>query len=179
MPKPKKVDFVNKQSFLTGWFGRRKPLLAVEIADLYHNLQTNAIGKALITGFAQTAETEDARDYLKRGKEISNKHIKIFTSILTEEDIPVPRNWDEDVLDSTEAAFSDKLMMFHISLLSSSGIGNYGGAISTSTRRDLATHFSRLLTEIAQYTEDGANLQIKHGWMEQPPQSVDNNDLIK
>jgi hypothetical protein len=177
--RPKKVDFVNHQNFLTGWFGDKKPLLALEITNIFHNIQTNAIGKALITGFAQTAETKDARDYFKRGKEISTKHIKIFTSILTEEDIPVPRNWDDDVLVSTKAPFSDKLMMFHISLLSSTGMGNYGGAMSTSTRRDLAAHFSRLLTEIGQFAEDGVNLQIKHGWMEQPPQSVDINEIIK
>lgn len=176
---PKKVDFVEHQNFLTGWFGPRKPLLAIEITNLFHNIQTNAIGKALISGFAQTADTQDARDYLKRGKEMANKHMKIFTSILTEEDIPVPRNWDDDVLASIEAPFSDKLMMFHISLLSAVGIGNYGQAMATSTRRDLATHFSRLLAEVGQYAEDGANLTIKHGWMEQPPQSVNSNELIK
>jgi hypothetical protein len=50
-------------------------LLALEITNLFHNLQTNAIGKALITGFAQVADTEDARDYFKRGKVIATKHI--------------------------------------------------------------------------------------------------------
>lgn len=176
---PKKVDFVEHQNFLTGWFGPRKPLLALEITNIFHNIQTNAIGKALITGFAQTANTQDARDYFKRGKEMANKHVKIFTSILSEEDIPVPRNWDDDVLDSTEAPFSDKLMMFHIALLSATGLGNYGQAMATSTRRDLATHFSRLLAEVGQFAEDGANLQIKHGWLEQPPQSINKNELIK
>lgn len=176
---PKTADFVKHQNFLTGWFGHRKPLLALEITNLFHNLQTNAIGKALITGFAQTAGTKDVQDYFKRGKEIANKHMKVFQSILTEEDIPVPRNWDDDVLASTEAPFSDKLMMSHISLLNVTGMGNYGGAMSSSTRRDLTTHFSRLIMEIGQYAEDGANLLIKHGWMEQPPQSVDKNAIIK
>jgi hypothetical protein len=176
---PEKADFVEHQNFLTGWFGPRKPLLALEIMNLFHIIQTNAIGKALITGFAQTAETQDARDYFKRGKEMATKHMKIFTLILTEEDIPVPRNWDDDVLASTKAPFSDKLMMFHTSLLSATGMGNYGQSMATSTRRDLATHFSRLLAEVGQYAEDGVNLQIKHGWMEQPPQSVNSNELIK
>lgn len=154
-------------------------MLAVEIMNLFHNVQTNAIGKALITGFAQVADKQDVRDYFKRGKEMASKHIKLFTSILTEEDIPVPRTWDDDVLASTEAPFSDKLMMFHISSLTVTGMGNYGAAMATSTRRDLATHFSRLLAEVGQYAEDGANLQIKHGWLEQPPQSVNSNELIK
>jgi hypothetical protein len=70
-------------------------------------------------------------------------------------------------------------MMFHIALLSATGMGNYGQSMATSTRRDLATHFSRLLAEVGQYAEDGANLQIKHGWMEEPPQSKSRNELIK
>ncbi|WP_174727282.1 DUF3231 family protein [Mesobacillus harenae] len=175
---PEKVDFVKHQSFLTGWFGSRKPLLSVEITNLFHNLQTNAIGKAFISGFAQTAKTKDARDYFKRGKDISNKHIKVFTSILTEEDIPVPRSWDDEVLASSEAPFSDKLMMFQVSLLSALGVGNYGVAMSASTRRDLTAHFARLSMEIGQYAEDGANLSIKHRWLEQPPQSVDKNGIV-
>lgn len=176
---PNKVDFVEKQGFLTGWFGERKPLLAVEIMNLYHNIQTNAIGKALIMGFSQVADTQDARDYFKRGKEISVKQTEVFRSILKDEDIPTPMTWDTEVLDSTEAPFSDKLMMFHVSLLSATGIGNYGAAISTSTRRDLATHYLRLLGEIGQFAEDGANLMIKHGWMEEPPQSTDREGLTK
>ncbi|WP_163970378.1 DUF3231 family protein [Oceanobacillus halotolerans] len=179
MNKPKEPEYVNKQSFLTGWFGNRKPLLGIEITQCFHDLQANAIGKALITGFAQTAETKDVRDYFKRGKEISNKHIKVITTILTEEDIPVPRNWDDEVISSTEAPFSDKLMIFHVSFLSQISIGNYGTSISQSTRRDLITHLTRLMGEIGQYVEDGANLMIKHGWLEQPPKSVDKNDIIK
>ncbi|SFF04392.1 DUF3231 family protein [Alteribacillus iranensis] len=176
---PKEVDFVEHQSFLTGWFGRRKPLLAVEIMNIFHNLQTNSIGKAVITGFAQTAQTEDTRDYFQRGKEIASKHVKIFQSLLTKEDIPAPQTWDDDVLPSTDPPFSDKLMMFHVSMLSATGMGNYGASLSSSTRRDLATHYTRLLAEAGRYAEDGANITIKHGWMEQPPQSVNSDDIIK
>ncbi|MGO4890480.1 DUF3231 family protein [Anaerobacillus sp. MEB173] len=176
---PDKVDFVKKQGFLTGWFGERKPLLGVEIAHLYHNIETNAVGKALIMGFSQVADHQDSRDFFKRGKEVSSKHIEVFNSILKDEDIPAPMTWDTDVTDSQEAPFSDKLMMFHINLLNATGIGNYGLAMSGSTRRDLITHFVRLSAEIGQYTEDGANLMIKHGWLEEPPQSVDREDLTK
>ncbi len=176
---PDKVDFVKSQSFLKGWFGERKPLLGVEIAQLFHNAQTNAVGKALIMGFSQVAVKQDARDYFARGKDISKKQIEIFSSILNEEDIPSPMTWDTDVTDSQEAPFSDKLMMFHITLLNATGVGNYGLAMAASTRRDLVAHFVRLSEEIGQYAEDGANLMIKHGWLEEPPQSIDREKLSK
>ncbi|WP_378936618.1 DUF3231 family protein [Metabacillus herbersteinensis] len=40
---PKKVDFIKKQSFLTGWLGERRPLTALEITNLYANLQRNVL----------------------------------------------------------------------------------------------------------------------------------------
>ena len=175
---PKQVDFVQKQGFLTGWFGERKPLLAMEIMHLYHNIQTNAIGKAIIMGFAQVASSKDVRDFMLRGKEIAVKHIEIFSSLLRDEDIPVPTSWDSDVLDSTLSPFSEKLMLFHVAFLSAAGIGNYGSAISISTRRDIITHYSRLVAEVGLYTEDGANLMINHGWLEEPPQAIKRAELI-
>ncbi|MBP1932385.1 DUF3231 family protein [Ammoniphilus resinae] len=176
---PKKVDFVKDQSFLKGWFGERKPLLSMEIAQLWHNIQTNEIGKALVMGFSQVAKTADVRDYMVRGKKISAKHIEIFGSLLTDNDLPSPVSSDADVTDATIPPFSDKLMLFHASALSAAGMGNYGAAIATSTRRDLVAHYLRLNAEIGQYAEDGANLMIKHGWMEQPPQSVDREELAR
>ncbi|GAE34759.1 DUF3231 family protein [Halalkalibacter akibai] len=176
---PEKIDFVKEQSFLAGWFGDQKPLLASEIMHFFHNVQTNAIGKALIMGFSQVASSPDVRDYFKRGKEIAIKQIKVFHSILQNEDIPTPMTWDSEVMNSIEAPFSDKLMVYHIALLNIMGLGNYGMAISTSTRRDLIKEYMRLSGEIGLYAEDGANLMIKHGWMEEPPQAVDREKLSK
>lgn len=48
IPIPEKVDFVQKQSYLTGWFGERRPLNAAEIMNLYDDMQRNGIGKALV-----------------------------------------------------------------------------------------------------------------------------------
>lgn len=82
-------------------------------------------------------------------------------------------------MDSTIPPFSDKLMMFHVTQLITGGMGNYGTSMSASTRRDLLTHYQRFIVEVGQYSEDGANLMIKHGWLEQPPQSVDRKEIAK
>lgn len=175
---PDKVDFVERQSFLTGFLGEKRSLVAPEITMLFNNIQTNAIGKTLITGFAQTAQSREVKDYFIRGKRIAQKHIDIFSDILKKEDLPAPMTWDTALSDSTIPVFSEKLMMFHVSGMIAAGIGNYGASMSGSPRRDLGLKYASLIPEIALYAEDGANIMIKHGWLEEPPQSDNRDKLI-
>ena len=41
---PKQVDFVHDSSYLTGWFGDKRPLNAIEISGLSYNMQ-KTVGK--------------------------------------------------------------------------------------------------------------------------------------
>ncbi|HET7521834.1 MAG TPA: DUF3231 family protein [Bacillales bacterium] len=179
IPTPESTGFVTDQSFLGGWFGENRPLTALEIANLYANIQRNALGKALLTGFSQVASSQEARKYTMRGKEIATKHIEIFSSKLNQDDLPASVSWDAEVTDSTVAPFSDKLMMFHTTGLTAISIGYYGTCLATSLRRDVSTDYSRLTTEIMKYSLDGAKLMIDNGWMEEPPQAPDRGRLAK
>ncbi len=176
---PDKVDFVEKQQFLTGFFGKKRALTSVEITHLFLNIQTNYIGKSLITGLAQIAENQEVKQLLSRGKQMAQKHVEIFTKYLIEEDLPAPMGWDSAISDSTTKVFSDKLIMFHVSGMIAAGIGNYGAAMAASPRRDVGARYASLIPEIALYAEDCANLMIKYGWLEEPPQSDDRDGLIK
>ncbi|MDQ1913278.1 DUF3231 family protein [Paenibacillus sp. GD4] len=177
IPNAESIEYVHHEGFLNGIFGDKRPLNAMEIAHLFANIQTNALGKALIYGFAQTANSDEVRKYFLRGKEIAHKQIEVFSSYLRDEDLPAPMTWDSDVLDSTDAPFSDKLMLFHICGLNAAGVLNYGTALSFSLRRDLASAYVRLTGEIETFVDDGAELMIKNGWMEKPPGTVDRRVL--
>ncbi|MDZ5472953.1 DUF3231 family protein [Bacillus sp. 31A1R] len=179
IPYLQEVDMVEKQHFLAGWWGEQRPLTAAEITHLFSNIQTNHMGTAVITGFAQVAKSKDVRDYFKRGKEISKEQIEVFSKSLHEDDLPAPVTWDAQVQDTTESPFSDKLMLFQISLMTAAGMGNYGTAISASPRRDIAAVYVRLQGEIGLYAEDGLNLLIKHAWLERPPHAADRDQLMK
>ncbi|WP_010094493.1 DUF3231 family protein [Ornithinibacillus scapharcae] len=174
---PSKSDYVKKQSFLTGWFGERRPLTGLEITTLYANIQRNHLGGSTLIGFGQVAQSKDVKKYLIRGKEIASKHVEIFGSLLNEEDLPTPMSWSSEVTDNTSFVFSDKLMMFETSSLISASMGYYGLALSQSMRRDVSTHYTRLLAEIMKYAEDGANIMIKNGWFEEPPMALDRGKL--
>lgn len=179
---PVNIDFVDDKSFLSGGFfglAEKRPLLSVEIAHLFANLQTNSLGKALLMGFAQVARSRDIRQYMLQGKDLSTNHIKVFSELLVNEDLPAPMTYDADVSDSTEAPFSDKLMLYHISLLVAAGTANYGAATAASPRRDIAANYVRLAAEIATYAADGAKLMIEKRWLEEPPQAVNRKELTK
>lgn len=179
IPMPKDVSFVTDQNYLGNMFGKQRVINSIEMTHIFTNIQTNTIGKSLMTAFAQVCNSNDLRQYILRGKEIAQKHISIFSKILQSNDIPAPSPWDTAITDSTLAPFSDKLMLFHVNAMIAAGIGNYGAAMASSPRKDIGLKYARLVTEISFYAEDGANLMIKNGWLEEPPQAPDRNKLIQ
>lgn len=174
---PKSVDFVKHQSFLTGFFGDKRPLSGPEITNLYSNYQRNALGVATLIGFSQVAQSKEVVKFLLRGKEIAKKHCQIFGSILTDEDIPIPTSLETEVTNSNTFTFSDKLMVFYVTALIGLSIGYYATGMAMSPRRDIGLKYVRLSEEILAYAEDGANLLIKNGWLEQPPMALNRDKL--
>ncbi|MGM8365725.1 DUF3231 family protein [Virgibacillus sp. W0181] len=180
IPYPQMIEYVNKQNYLSGgWFSDKRPLNAIEITNLYFNVERNTIGKALITGFSQVAASKEVRQFMSKGRDISRKHTDIFSNLLREDYLTVPVAWDAQPTDSTEAPFSDKLMMFHILTMNASGIGEYGTALGVSERADLSVTYTRLTAEIAKFLKDGADIMINNGWMEKPPQAADRKQIAK
>ena len=170
VPYPTEIEFVHKQSFILEMLGKR-PLIATEVTNLYANSMTNNVGSIIAASFAQVAEAKEVREYISRGADIAIKHIKVFSSYLTNHELPIsiPLSASQDLTESTESPFSDKLIMYHFGFMSIAGAGNYGVSISTSMRSDLVVDYSRLLAEIIKYSEDGQNIMIKNGWFERPP----------
>ncbi|MFC2948366.1 DUF3231 family protein [Virgibacillus sediminis] len=179
IPIPDQVEFVEKQGYLTGWFGERRPMNAIEIMHFYNNMDRNAVGKALLLGFAQTSGLKEISNYMVRGVHIASKVVEFMANILSQENLSQSPTLDSEVLKSTTPPFSDKLMMYQVSMLSGLSLGYYGVALGTVARRDLGSKFIRILLEGVQYAEDGANLMIEHGWMEKPPASIDNIEIAK
>ena len=178
---PKETDNVDSKKYFSGLnpLSSKRPLNAVEISHLYLNTMTNAIGIKLCLAFAQTSPLKEIQDFMIRSKEISQKHIKLFSDKLLKGDIETPHLPDVAVSDSTTQTFSDKLMMFHMSLLMSSGIGNYATAGAASQRSDLTVNYERLSLEVARLAKSGADIMIKHSWLEQPPGIKDREKLAK
>lgn len=173
----KEVDFVKKQNFLRGFLGERRPLLAEEIEHLFFRIRSNMIGGALVTGFQQVAGSKQVKSFMARGAVIARKHVDTLSRVLQKENIPVPMHSGELITDSTISPFSDRLMMQHVVALTGVGIGNYATAMASSLRHDLSVKYLRLNSEAVNYGEDGLNIMIENGWLEEPPRKTDMRDV--
>jgi hypothetical protein len=170
-------EFIEKQNFIGGLIGGRRTLNCIEINHIFWDLKKVQLSKSITIGFAQVAKSQEVKKYLWRGVEIYSKHIEVFESILSQDHLPQPKSEEAEITNSTTAPFSDRLMMYHKSLFNSTSIGFYGMAISSSQRTDLLVHYTRLIGEIAKYSEDGFNIMIENKWAEQPPMADDRKAL--
>ena len=172
-------EFVKKQRFLWDMLGEKRPLVALEVSNLYSNLQRNALGAATLIGFSQVAQDKDVKQFFLRGIKIARKHIKSFGSKLEESYLTVPMTWATEITNSTTKTFSDKIMMFYTSGLTGLSIGYYGTGLAQSPRVDLGILYNKLSVDIQLYSEDGANIMIQNKWLEQPPMASDRDELAR
>jgi hypothetical protein len=170
MNYPNEIDFINKENFLTGWFGRRRSLLGIEVTHLMINAFQNEIGMQLCTGFSQVTQDVELREYFLRGKNLCKHIVSSIHDVMEESEVPAAITWDQGVTNSTVAPFSDQFMLFIIGILSNLGIAAYGAGLSSTMRRDISAMYANFLTKTGAFGEDGMNLMIERKWMEQPPQ---------
>lgn len=178
---PKETDYVDSKQYYSGLnpFSSKRPLNAMEISHLYLNTMTNTIGIKLCLAFAQTSRLKEIQDFMLRSNEVSEKHVNIFTDTLLQDNIETPQLPDVGVSNSTTQTFSDKLMMFHMSLLMAAGLGNYATAGAASQRSDLMLNYERLAIEVTRLAKSGADIMIKHNWLEQPPGTKNREQLAR
>ncbi|WP_203289211.1 DUF3231 family protein [Metabacillus sp. cB07] len=171
MTYPDSVHYVENNSYLTGWFGERRPLNSYELGEAFFIIERNYIGILLLKGFLQSMKDKEVKNYLLRAKKLAEKQVDVFNLLLKKEGhlgtIPVSL----EVTDSEVCPFSEKLIMFMITASTGAAISLIGRSLSLSMRRDVAAHYLLIMKDIMLFTEDGTQLMIRRGWFEQPPQS--------
>ncbi|UFU00090.1 DUF3231 family protein [Radiobacillus kanasensis] len=165
------VEYVQGKKYLSPF--NKRVLNTIEISHIFENIKTNTVGTQICMGFAQTTDSKEVKAYMKRGQKISQKHIDIFSNMLKESNITAPTGSDIAVSNSNTRVFSDRLVIFLMSVLSATGQGNYSTASTGSMRYDLTLNYQRLSVEIALFAKEGLDIMINHGWLEEPPQAVD------
>jgi hypothetical protein len=152
-----------------------KKLTPAETSNLWNSYLTNTMTLGVSKYFiAKTQDEElhtiyELKKHFQRGVEMLQKHLDIFQSILTENDLPKLPTWESELTDTTASPFSDRLMLYKMTLLAAETSSRYGTALCTVQRKDLATHFMRLMSETLQYGEDSVNLMIERGFIDQLP----------
>lgn len=176
---PKKVEYIQKQSYVTEVLGQKRPLNAVELTELFFNIERNYFAIILCLALLQVVKDKEIENYIKDGKDICEKQIKVFNELLMKEDLLGIVPVSMEVTDSTISPFSDKLIIALFDLLNAIDVTFIGHALSASLRVDLAAHYSKLITEILLYAEKGFSIMVKRGWLEEPPHALNRKELQK
>jgi hypothetical protein len=177
---PKEVHFVQENQYRKfGLFGDKRSLNTIEVSLIHHAIETNLVGMQLMIGFAQVAENKHVQEYLVKGMKLSKKIEIDLGEFLRDSYIEPPATHAGKATASKITPFSDKMMMYNTSLLTSFGLGTnaLGGAFSL--RNDLPAKMSLLAKDIFAFAQEGGKIMIKNGWMEEPPQMEDRNKLTK
>jgi hypothetical protein len=172
IPMPKEVEFVKDHTYLSGMnlFSKKRTLNTVEIAHIFHAIESNYVGMQMIFGFAQCANDQEVSKYFSKGGELAKNIIKEMSEVLLQTDLPVPATSGGNISASTVAPFSDKLMMYLVSLFCSFSQGGNSVGTAFSLRNDLPAKMARFMKDIFEYAHQGAKIMINNGWMEEPPQ---------
>ncbi|MFB6468984.1 DUF3231 family protein [Cytobacillus sp. Hz8] len=175
---PKEVEFIQEQQTLLGsWFGEKRPLNTAELGEIFYTIERNYIGLVLLMGLIQVMKDTEIKNYLVKGKRLAEKQIHALNKILVKENhlgiIPV----SNEVTDSAISPFSDRLIMFLMTTTTMIGFYLTSYTISNTMRKDLVVQYTMLLAEITNYSDEGLKIMINRGWMEQPPQPLDQKNF--
>ncbi|HHV64700.1 MAG TPA: DUF3231 family protein [Peptococcaceae bacterium] len=176
--KPDKVDYIHNKKYYGSFWGSDRPLNAMEISNIYNLMDFKTAMKTLKVGFAQVIKTEKLKKHLNRGIKMADKQLKVLGSILKKERLPEPTSMDFWVTNSKESPYSERLMMFHVTITLAYIVSYYGLGLTNSLRKDVILSFSRLMLEVMEYIKDGTDLLIENGWMERVPGTVDRQELL-
>ncbi|WP_202076555.1 DUF3231 family protein [Caldalkalibacillus salinus] len=169
IPIPTHIEKVHHQSYLGTLWRDRRPLNSQEVSQLTYNFRATEVLKTTTMSFAQVTKSNELKKHYQRGYDLYYKHLDVFQKLLDENDLPKLPTWESEVTDLKTSPFSERVMLYKMSLLASAASGRYGMALSFVQRKNLGVHFMRLMGESLQYEEDSLNLLIKFGYMDQLP----------
>ncbi len=177
---PDRVDYIHDKDYFGSYlnFGNKRPLNALEISHLVSLMETKELLKSLNLGYGQVVKSEKIKKLITQGKEIADKQLSGLGSFLDDEDLPLTIAFGNVVTYSTESPQSDRLILAHFTVAIAFIIAEYGLALSTTSRKDLITTYTKYIVELQSLSRDGAELMIECGWLERMPETPDREKLL-
>ena len=177
IPIPDRVEWIHGESWYNDIFGEKRPINAIEIGHVFSSSYSKSLERTMLLGLNQVANSKKLKEYLSKGKKVCDKQIEVLSSFLKDEDIIEPFSYDNQVTDSTESPFSDKLILFHTTIFGTFSITGFGQSLASCGRKDLVMSYSRIMAELLLYAKDGADLMIEFGWLERVPEAANRTEL--
>ncbi|MCP1447918.1 MULTISPECIES: DUF3231 family protein [Priestia] len=163
--------------YVTDVFGKQRPINIIESGHAYFNLNKTFIAKAMILGFSQVSKNQNVRALLEKSLQVKNKHIDVFSSLLTKDNLHLPKSCETEVTNSNIAPFSDRLMLLQTGFFFGVAVTYYNATLIASMRADISAHCEKAaLDSLWIYSRIGKDM-IDNQWMEKPPQADDRKRL--
>jgi hypothetical protein len=179
MNYPKEIEFVQKQSFIFDIFGTKRPINAIELSEIFFNIERNYFSVLIMLGFAQVIKDKKLKNHILKGKSVSEKQITFFNNLMMEEDLLGTVPVAMEVTESTILPFSEKLIFSMINALNAVDISLISHAMSLSLRADLTAQYSKIIADVMQYSKDTFDIMVENKWLEQPPLVTNRKNLLK
>ena len=169
---PTQVEFIEDKNYMSGFnlFADKRALNTIEVGYINEGVEDNILVMQLMAGFAEVAKDSEVKKYFIEAKELSKTIVTVLSDLLLKSDVQPPSTWAGKATNSTIPPFSNKLMMYIASLISSSSIGYTALGTSFSMRSDLQVKLALMAKNIFNFSKEGAKIMVKHKWMEEPPQ---------
>ncbi|MDP4163860.1 MAG: DUF3231 family protein, partial [Bacillota bacterium] len=103
--------------------------------------------------------------------------IKSISKIMQKDNLPVPKSWETEVTISTDAPFSDKLMMYHIGFLFQAAQVYHGTGLASAMRTDLVTTYEAIILKNLLVTKKWFTIMVQNKWLEQPPLAPNRKEI--
>jgi len=178
MNYPNRIEFVQSKSIISGFLSKHRPLNAIELTEIFFNIERNYFSVLIMLGFAQVVMDKRLKDFIMKGKDISEKQIEFFNKLLMEADLLGTVPVAMEVTASTVSPFSNKLIIGMVNALNSVDISLISHALSVSMRVDLVAQYTKIIAEVMLYAKETFDIMVERNWLEQPPLVTDRDKLI-
>jgi hypothetical protein len=139
-----------------------------EVLQLQTTFQSTEIFRLILQSFCQTKSPELSTHY-ERGVKMCTDQLSEIEHIFEKYELPRLRTFESEVYADLGAPFSDRLMLFKTSMITSANATKYGAAASATLRKDIGATFVKLAGQVLLYAEDTGNLLIKNRMLDEAP----------
>lgn len=179
IPSPDMPRFIETPGFIDNLIGDKRPLNSSEISTLFFNSTKTGFVSSLSVAFSQVSVQEDVRNFMLKNVKLAGKDVQSFDAILQQDHLPIPEKWDNEITNSTESPFSDKLIMFHAAFLVDAALTYYGASLGSNFRTDIIANYSKVFLHAMEAGALSYNIMVKHGWLEKQPEAIDRESLTQ
>jgi hypothetical protein len=176
---PDRNEIVEDKNYYGSIFGGKRPLNALEISHLFHNMEVKLLLSTLKLGFSQVVKSEKIKKYLYNGSLMHKEQATDLGKLLVDENLPVAIPFDFHVTDSKHSPFSDKLMLAHSTVVTAFCLIEAGFGLTNTARKDIITTLTNIIAAILADSKDGTDLMIENGWLERVPETANRSELIQ